>query len=53
MSIEHFNAQLAADCHDPLMASLRRLSAIEDVKTVTEKKIVPLTDWGVWDSGAK
>jgi len=54
MSIQDFRSQLAANNNnDPLMASLRRLSAVEDVRAIVDKKIVPLSDWGVWDTGAK
>jgi hypothetical protein len=54
MSIQDFHSQLAANGNnDPLMASLRRLSAVEDVKTVVEQSATPMSDWGVWDTSAK
>jgi hypothetical protein len=54
MSIQDFRSQLAVTGNnDPLMASLRRLSAVEDVRNIVDKKIVPLSDWGVWDTSSK
>ena len=53
MKIQEFHSQLADNAHnDALMTSLRRLSA-ETVTTVVKKPVVPLSDWGVWDTGAK
>jgi hypothetical protein len=52
MSIQDFHAQLTTGNEQTtLMNTLRRLSTVEDLKTVIDRNPTPMGEWGVWDGG--